>query len=555
MASHTTTNSSPPNRATVSPGRIAAAIRAAGSPQEVVAGGVAERVVDHLELVDVEEHHPQPGPAPPSARQAVAESVRQERPVREAGQLVVERRAGQLVLHQLAGGDVLDLGVEVLRLAVLVAHESHVDRPPHGHPVRPEEGAFPFEVVVAIRDPVRHRLGYGELVVVGGGAPVVADQLVLAHAEERAQGGVDPSQGAVEVDDRGADGSLLEPGLEAGLGRPAHPFGLGPVGVVQHRARHPGHAPVGRDLRHPAGAQDPLLAIGSDDAQLPVEGTTSVDGVDPLSGHRGHVVGVDHGREPLCGGRDVLVDPDDAAELRRPDQLVAGDRVLEAPDLRGALGFGHAALTGDQRPLDLEALGQVDRHRGDGDDLAVLAVDGGVGHVDRQRGAVPLLGQDVDGEALAPTDCLDEVALQVGVGPPGQELHRHLADGLFSAPPVELLGGPVPVDDDPVGVDGDDRLADRVEEVGLEVDGLVGEARPVGPAVGRSGPDLRVGQQARRQGDGHGGPRSRVLAVLMLTSSRWEASAGHGDDRRVVALDLASRGLRLPLLSAAADAP
>ena len=50
-----TTNSSPPKRAIVSPGARARVSRGATCDQQLVAGGVAEAVVDELEVVEVEE--------------------------------------------------------------------------------------------------------------------------------------------------------------------------------------------------------------------------------------------------------------------------------------------------------------------------------------------------------------------------------------------------------------------------------------------------------------------------------------------------------------------
>ena len=56
-SSISTANSSPPKRATVSPGRTEAAQPLGHLDQQLVAGGVAEAVVDLLEAVEVEEQH------------------------------------------------------------------------------------------------------------------------------------------------------------------------------------------------------------------------------------------------------------------------------------------------------------------------------------------------------------------------------------------------------------------------------------------------------------------------------------------------------------------
>ena len=67
-SSHTTTNSSPPKRATESPGRMAAGDLGRGMAEQGVAGGMAQRIVDHLEVVDIEEEHAQRGPPLPCSR-------------------------------------------------------------------------------------------------------------------------------------------------------------------------------------------------------------------------------------------------------------------------------------------------------------------------------------------------------------------------------------------------------------------------------------------------------------------------------------------------------
>ena len=74
--------------------------------QQLVADRVAERVVDHLEAVEVEEEHGQVLVAPPGAREPVAEPVHEQRPVRQPGQRVAEGLRGQLLE---ALGELVDL--------------------------------------------------------------------------------------------------------------------------------------------------------------------------------------------------------------------------------------------------------------------------------------------------------------------------------------------------------------------------------------------------------------------------------------------------------------
>ena len=120
MSSHRTANSSPPKRATVSLGRSSAAQARADRAQQLVAGVVAERVVDDLEVVEVEEE--QREAAAPRRRRAerVAEAVEQQRAVREAGERVVQRvvadRAPRAQALDRAGEDVGD-GLQEVEVA------------------------------------------------------------------------------------------------------------------------------------------------------------------------------------------------------------------------------------------------------------------------------------------------------------------------------------------------------------------------------------------------------------------------------------------------------
>ena len=103
-------NSSPPRRATVSFGRSACLEPARDGLQQLVAGVVAERVVDDLEAVEVEEQHRGAalGVVALGAADRLVEAVHEQHAVREPGQRVVERVVLQAVLGLAAVGDVGD---------------------------------------------------------------------------------------------------------------------------------------------------------------------------------------------------------------------------------------------------------------------------------------------------------------------------------------------------------------------------------------------------------------------------------------------------------------
>ena len=95
MRSASTANSSPPNRAAVS--RSRAVREALGDvPQQLVAGGVPERVVDGLEVVEVDEQHREKLAVAMGSGDRVRHSVFEQRPVREMRQGIVERLVSQL---------------------------------------------------------------------------------------------------------------------------------------------------------------------------------------------------------------------------------------------------------------------------------------------------------------------------------------------------------------------------------------------------------------------------------------------------------------------------
>ena len=75
--------------------------RHAGEPlgrddQQRVADGVAEAVVDRLEVIEIEEEHGDRRPLAGPARQRVAHAVLEQRAIGEAGQRIVERLVGEL---------------------------------------------------------------------------------------------------------------------------------------------------------------------------------------------------------------------------------------------------------------------------------------------------------------------------------------------------------------------------------------------------------------------------------------------------------------------------
>ena len=106
-------NSSPPSRAAVSPSRRQRWRRLATSDEHLVAGGVAQGVVDDLEVVDVHEQHEDRLGA---GAQRLVHAAVEQRAVRQARERVVEGLALEVGAQ---GGELAD---RVLEVVVLQRH-------------------------------------------------------------------------------------------------------------------------------------------------------------------------------------------------------------------------------------------------------------------------------------------------------------------------------------------------------------------------------------------------------------------------------------------------
>ena len=92
-----TTNSSPPIRPMVSASRKAVEQSCRDGEQQLVTGGVAERVVHVLEVVQVDVHRRGGRSVSAIAGQELLDAVHDQRPVRQTREWVVQRLVAQLV--------------------------------------------------------------------------------------------------------------------------------------------------------------------------------------------------------------------------------------------------------------------------------------------------------------------------------------------------------------------------------------------------------------------------------------------------------------------------
>src|SRR5207302_2499426 len=99
--------------------------------QQLVTGGVAEAVVDQLEVVQVHIEDGSPVAAPAGTRQRLSDTVVEELTVGKAGERVVEGLVPEGLLERLAVGDVPGVEDDACLLAALekVARR-HLDKAP-----------------------------------------------------------------------------------------------------------------------------------------------------------------------------------------------------------------------------------------------------------------------------------------------------------------------------------------------------------------------------------------------------------------------------------------
>ncbi len=240
--------------------------------QQLVAGVVAEAVVDHLEAVEVDVAESEPG-----ARVRVLEELLQpfeERgPVGQPGERVVGGLVAQPLLEPVAVGDVLQHRDLVLGGAVVVADQRDRQVGPHHLAVLPVVRLVELEVLALAAD--QFLVDVPDAVGVLGVDEVAdpaADHVLRAGPEQLLEGLVDGQDVAVGVADADADRGALEQRPKACLGRPERLLGLlaGDVGggadglLLAQGPLAQGGRPAGRE--RPAQRRPPAVR-----GRLPLE--------------------------------------------------------------------------------------------------------------------------------------------------------------------------------------------------------------------------------------------------------------------------------------------
>ncbi len=178
--------------------------------QQAVADAVAERVVDALEMVEVEEHHRQVLAVALRQAQGKVEVILQQQAVGQAGQLVEMREQADALIGLLPGGDVVLDRQIVAHHALLVAHRRQ---------------ARPLDVFAAILAPViefafpafaarqmRPQIVVGRARRIAGlqDARVLPDNLGRPIAGLPGEGGIGVHDVGIEIGDDDRTGRLLD---------------------------------------------------------------------------------------------------------------------------------------------------------------------------------------------------------------------------------------------------------------------------------------------------------------------------------------------------------
>ncbi len=213
---------------------------------------MAEAVVDDLEAVDVDEHDRQPAAAAARAGERVLEAVVEQGAVGQPGQRVVQRLMRECVGGCLLDADVLDLGDEVQRHAVLPAHEPRRHRGPHRVPVGVQVALLGVPAVVAaVEHALEQRAALAQVLRRGDLRPGHAFQLLAGAPEHVAERGVDAREAAVGGGEAHADHGVLEARAEAllALARGLERLRLALAHALVEPPRHDRGEPGGGDER------------------------------------------------------------------------------------------------------------------------------------------------------------------------------------------------------------------------------------------------------------------------------------------------------------------
>ena len=326
--------------------------------EDAVTGGVAERVVDDLEVVQVQEQHRHAAALPPGAHHRTRQALGQQAAVGQAGQGVVVGQIAQLLLGALLVGDVVDHRDEVAAHAQLIAYFGLFHPAEELLAVGTPQPHLAAEVALGVQAFVRQAVELGGMLSAFQQAVGHADDVLVAVAGDARERGIDRHEAEVEVD----HGHRLVHAAQHFGSDAAFALGVAIGGDVVRGAGDAQRIELGIAFHHLAARTHPdPFVVGVADAVLGFErlGLAGQVVVHELV-HARQIVGMDRVAAPLFRTHQLLVgnvqdlvgaDAMDAvgAQIPVPVGIArAPERELEAvlalADLLEQVGLdGHAA--------------------------------------------------------------------------------------------------------------------------------------------------------------------------------------------------------------------
>jgi len=238
---------------------------------QLVAGCVAERVVDELEAIEVEEEDGSRLVVSGRELERSLQLLAEASAVEQAGEGVVVCEVLELALGPLAVGDVHDVGDRERLPVVALREEGAADENPDGVPVAVDQALLELDVVAPPVGQLAELDGRrGPILRVGQGGERRADQLVEGPPEDGGERGVDLEQAGglagAERDQADPDRGSIERRVEALLSGAHGVLHADPVGDVAGDRRSAEESAVGVvDERDPQGHVELPPVLGDAD--------------------------------------------------------------------------------------------------------------------------------------------------------------------------------------------------------------------------------------------------------------------------------------------------
>ncbi len=291
----------------------------------LVAEMVAERVVDRLEAVEVDEVQRERAVAPTPPRQRLAQPLSQQRPVRQVGQRVVVREMAEPLLCRLALGDVERGGQHADHLRARPAQRGARGQERPALPRRVDQGLLARGQGGAALEHQRVERQAGLGVAAAEQRAEVAPLCVVArHAEEARQPLVDEQARAVArggADQRRHRVDDLGQRLAAVAGQRVMRLARAPQLVLQRLGARLDDALLAPQLEQVAGAGDELVVVHRREQEV------GGPGLQRLHAERVVAVGGHHDHRDVAVRRPLAQPPGEGRAVHLRHLEVGDDQV------------------------------------------------------------------------------------------------------------------------------------------------------------------------------------------------------------------------------------